>query len=224
MRELTQDIPKPMIPVRGKPILLHIVEGLRDAGVEEFLIIVGYRRRGGHFVLWRRRGVRSSNLLRNPGGSGRHRQGRGTCAFFLRRGALHPQLRGYPCRSGELPEARPARKRRARHSQRQEERGRLQGRRRLRECAGSNSSISVKSRSRASRPALGTTPASTRSARSFSISSPPSKSRPARRIRTHRRHPQPRAERAVGAGARAAGRMGRRARPGSAGATERRIG
>lgn len=43
MRELTDDLPKPMIAVRGKPILLHIVEGLRDAGVERFLIVVGYR-------------------------------------------------------------------------------------------------------------------------------------------------------------------------------------
>ena len=31
MRELTNELPKPMIPVRGKPILLHIVEGLRAA-------------------------------------------------------------------------------------------------------------------------------------------------------------------------------------------------
>jgi dTDP-glucose pyrophosphorylase len=29
--------------VRGKPVLQHIVEGLRDAGVRRFLIIVGYR-------------------------------------------------------------------------------------------------------------------------------------------------------------------------------------
>ena len=43
MRELTNDLPKPMIPVRGKPILQSIVEGLRDAGVEEVLIVVGYR-------------------------------------------------------------------------------------------------------------------------------------------------------------------------------------
>jgi dTDP-glucose pyrophosphorylase len=43
MRELTAEIPKPMIEVRGKPVLQHIVEGLRDAGVREFLIIVGYR-------------------------------------------------------------------------------------------------------------------------------------------------------------------------------------
>jgi UDP-N-acetylglucosamine diphosphorylase / glucose-1-phosphate thymidylyltransferase / UDP-N-acetylgalactosamine diphosphorylase / glucosamine-1-phosphate N-acetyltransferase / galactosamine-1-phosphate N-acetyltransferase len=43
MRELTAELPKPMIEVRGKPVLQHIVEGLRDAGVGRFLIIVGYR-------------------------------------------------------------------------------------------------------------------------------------------------------------------------------------
>jgi dTDP-glucose pyrophosphorylase len=42
MRELTNDVPKPMIEVRGKPVLQHIVEGLRDAGARRFLIIVGY--------------------------------------------------------------------------------------------------------------------------------------------------------------------------------------
>jgi dTDP-glucose pyrophosphorylase len=43
MRELTAELPKPMIEVRGKPVLQHIIEGLRDAGIREFLIIVGYR-------------------------------------------------------------------------------------------------------------------------------------------------------------------------------------
>jgi dTDP-glucose pyrophosphorylase len=42
MRELTNDLPKPMIEVRGKPVLQHIVQGWRDAGVCRFLIIVGY--------------------------------------------------------------------------------------------------------------------------------------------------------------------------------------
>ena len=42
MRELTAVLPKPMIKVRGKPVLLHIVEGLHGAGVKNFLIIVGY--------------------------------------------------------------------------------------------------------------------------------------------------------------------------------------
>ncbi len=43
MRELTSDIPKPMLHVRGKPILQHIIEGLRAAGVVDFFVIVGWR-------------------------------------------------------------------------------------------------------------------------------------------------------------------------------------
>src|SRR6266705_1667949 len=43
MRELTVDLPKPMIEVRSKPVLQHIVEGLRDAGIRDCLIVVGYR-------------------------------------------------------------------------------------------------------------------------------------------------------------------------------------
>jgi dTDP-glucose pyrophosphorylase len=43
MREMTADLPKPMLEVRGKPVLQYILEGLRDAGVRKFLIVVGYR-------------------------------------------------------------------------------------------------------------------------------------------------------------------------------------
>ncbi len=43
MKDLTADIPKPMLLVRGKPILLHIIEGLRAAGVGDICIIVGYK-------------------------------------------------------------------------------------------------------------------------------------------------------------------------------------
>jgi UDP-N-acetylglucosamine diphosphorylase / glucose-1-phosphate thymidylyltransferase / UDP-N-acetylgalactosamine diphosphorylase / glucosamine-1-phosphate N-acetyltransferase / galactosamine-1-phosphate N-acetyltransferase len=42
MRELTAGLPKPMIDVRGKPVLQHIIEGLRNAGIRELLIVVGY--------------------------------------------------------------------------------------------------------------------------------------------------------------------------------------
>ncbi len=44
MRELTDDLPKPMIAVRGKPILQHIIEGLALAGITDILIVVGYRK------------------------------------------------------------------------------------------------------------------------------------------------------------------------------------
>ena len=44
MRELTESIPKPMVKVRGKPVLQFIVEGLVHSGIKELLIIVGYRK------------------------------------------------------------------------------------------------------------------------------------------------------------------------------------
>ena len=43
MRELTQELPKPMLPVRGKPVLQHIMEGVRDAGVQDILVVVGWQ-------------------------------------------------------------------------------------------------------------------------------------------------------------------------------------
>ena len=43
MKDLTSDLPKPMLEVRGRPILQHIIEGLRDAGVTRVLIVVGWR-------------------------------------------------------------------------------------------------------------------------------------------------------------------------------------
>ena len=43
MRELTAALPKPMIKVRNKPILLHILEGLQTAGIKNFLVVVGYQ-------------------------------------------------------------------------------------------------------------------------------------------------------------------------------------
>src|SRR6059036_1824147 len=42
MRELTAEVPKPMIVVRGKPVLQYIIEGLRDAGIHKVLIVIGY--------------------------------------------------------------------------------------------------------------------------------------------------------------------------------------
>ncbi|HZE56607.1 MAG TPA: sugar phosphate nucleotidyltransferase [Chthoniobacterales bacterium] len=43
MRDLTEALPKPMLEVRGKPVLQHIVEGLRDNGLTSLLIVVGWR-------------------------------------------------------------------------------------------------------------------------------------------------------------------------------------
>lgn len=42
MRELTQELPKPMLRIRGKPVLQHIIEGLRDANLTDMLVVVGW--------------------------------------------------------------------------------------------------------------------------------------------------------------------------------------
>jgi len=43
MRELTEALPKPMLRVRGRPILEHIVDGLTTTGIREICIITGWR-------------------------------------------------------------------------------------------------------------------------------------------------------------------------------------
>lgn len=43
MGSLTEALPKPMLSVWGRPILEHILLGLRDAGIHEVCIITGWR-------------------------------------------------------------------------------------------------------------------------------------------------------------------------------------
>jgi UDP-N-acetylglucosamine diphosphorylase / glucose-1-phosphate thymidylyltransferase / UDP-N-acetylgalactosamine diphosphorylase / glucosamine-1-phosphate N-acetyltransferase / galactosamine-1-phosphate N-acetyltransferase len=43
MGELTGNLPKPMLPLAGKPMIEHILDRLRAAGVTEVLIVTGYR-------------------------------------------------------------------------------------------------------------------------------------------------------------------------------------
>lgn len=42
MQTLTGSVPKPMLEVAGRPLLAHVIENLRDAGLEEFLVVTGY--------------------------------------------------------------------------------------------------------------------------------------------------------------------------------------
>jgi NDP-sugar pyrophosphorylase family protein len=43
MGDLTTHLPKPMVPVEDKPVLEHIIEGLRDvAGIRDFFLIIGW--------------------------------------------------------------------------------------------------------------------------------------------------------------------------------------
>jgi dTDP-glucose pyrophosphorylase len=43
MKELTQEVPKPMLPVQGRPILEHILGGLLAAGIRDVFIVTGHR-------------------------------------------------------------------------------------------------------------------------------------------------------------------------------------
>jgi len=48
MGELTANLPKPMLQVDGKPVLEHIIEGLRDeAKIHDLFIIIGWQ---GHVI------------------------------------------------------------------------------------------------------------------------------------------------------------------------------
>jgi UDP-N-acetylglucosamine diphosphorylase / glucose-1-phosphate thymidylyltransferase / UDP-N-acetylgalactosamine diphosphorylase / glucosamine-1-phosphate N-acetyltransferase / galactosamine-1-phosphate N-acetyltransferase len=62
MRELTNQVPKPMLRVRGKPILEHIVRGLLSADVREIFIVTGFGAESieNHFGSGDRFGVRIS--------------------------------------------------------------------------------------------------------------------------------------------------------------------
>jgi NDP-sugar pyrophosphorylase family protein len=55
MGEITAEIPKPMLPVRGRPMLEHVLDRLAAAGVQEFFLVVGHRREliEAHFRNWR---------------------------------------------------------------------------------------------------------------------------------------------------------------------------
>jgi len=39
------ELPKPLVPLYGKPLLEHVVNGALAAGIEKFVIVVGYRGR-----------------------------------------------------------------------------------------------------------------------------------------------------------------------------------
>jgi UDP-N-acetylglucosamine diphosphorylase / glucose-1-phosphate thymidylyltransferase / UDP-N-acetylgalactosamine diphosphorylase / glucosamine-1-phosphate N-acetyltransferase / galactosamine-1-phosphate N-acetyltransferase len=43
MGDITQEIPKPMLPVKGRPMLEHIIERLEESGISRFLVVVGYQ-------------------------------------------------------------------------------------------------------------------------------------------------------------------------------------
>ena len=43
LSEVTENIPKPMVPIGGKPILWHIMKGFAAYGITEFVIALGHK-------------------------------------------------------------------------------------------------------------------------------------------------------------------------------------
>ena len=43
MGDLTDEMPKPMLRVHDRPVLEHIITGLREVGIQEFCIITGWQ-------------------------------------------------------------------------------------------------------------------------------------------------------------------------------------
>jgi bifunctional UDP-N-acetylglucosamine pyrophosphorylase/glucosamine-1-phosphate N-acetyltransferase len=43
MRPLTSNIPKPLLPVAGRPFLEHNIEALKEAGIKDLMLLVGWR-------------------------------------------------------------------------------------------------------------------------------------------------------------------------------------
>lgn len=43
MRPLTANIPKPLLPVAGKPMIVHTMEAMRQCGIDQIYILVGWR-------------------------------------------------------------------------------------------------------------------------------------------------------------------------------------
>jgi bifunctional UDP-N-acetylglucosamine pyrophosphorylase/glucosamine-1-phosphate N-acetyltransferase len=43
LKPITSTRPKPLIPIAGKPLLEHTIIGLKDAGIDHILLIVGYK-------------------------------------------------------------------------------------------------------------------------------------------------------------------------------------
>ena len=42
LRPVTEQIPKVMVPVNGKPFLLHLLELLRNQGIDDVVLCIGY--------------------------------------------------------------------------------------------------------------------------------------------------------------------------------------
>ena len=47
MAAYSGELPKPLVNMNGKPLLEHVIRGAKQAGIERFVIVIGYR---GHAI------------------------------------------------------------------------------------------------------------------------------------------------------------------------------
>lgn len=110
MGEITAEVPKPMLPVRGRPLLEHVLEMLKAAGVEQFLIVAGYRREliERHFQGWPAIAFREQDPVDGTGSAARlARDFAGSAPFFLTFGDILCEPAAYSA-CGRVLEERPA--------------------------------------------------------------------------------------------------------------------
>lgn len=43
MRPFTLEMPKPILPIKGRPLLEHTIATIRDAGIRDIVVVVGYK-------------------------------------------------------------------------------------------------------------------------------------------------------------------------------------
>lgn len=60
MRPMTWSMPKPLLPVAGRPMLSHVIDTLAEAGVDHLTLIVGYL--GDAIVSWAREAYSSMKI------------------------------------------------------------------------------------------------------------------------------------------------------------------
>jgi len=81
MRPLTEKRPKPMLQIAGKPLLQHTIEAMADAGVEEAVILTGWKGESirRHFGRGARFGIRIRYLTQ------RERNGTGGAVYLAKK-------------------------------------------------------------------------------------------------------------------------------------------
>ena len=114
MRHLTEEVPKPMLPVAGRPLLEHILDALRDAGIDRCVIVTGYRaeRIEDHFGNGARFGMELAyrRQERRDGTARALLLGRdavGDRPFLLAWGDILSDRRNYPALLARFSELRP---------------------------------------------------------------------------------------------------------------------